>query len=425
MKYDHNKNELVSPTAEIPVFISAVDLGLYSRIGNIDTKTDAFGRNRVSQPYTLFDSNYRYQENDKWTTANTGNSSSTFLANASAMLLTVGTNSGDSVIRETKRVFSYQPGKSLLNMNTFVMAPAKANLCQRVGYYGSNNGIFLEQANNTINIVKRSYTNGSVIETRIPQSDWNVTKLNGTDNSINITLDLSKSQIFWSDIEWLGVGSVRTGFVINGQFVLCHAFHHANYESNVYMTTASLPVRYEILNSGITTSSSNLKQICSTVISEGGYESKAPQYVATRTDAQATANTTFVPLVSVRLNTGREDSVVLADAVNVVGTGNNAIYEWALIKGATITGGSWFTHISNNVQYNSNANTMSGGIVIDSGFFTSSQQASQIVDTNLDYNFEYQLTRNQTPASETMTLAVRALAAGSTVYGSLGWKDLT
>ncbi len=425
MKYDHNKNEVVSPTAEIPVVIEASSLGLYNKAGNISTSTDAFGRNRISQPYTLFDSNYRYQDNDKWSSSNTGNSSSTFLANASAMLLTVGTNSGDSVIRETKRVFSYQPGKSLLNMNTFVMAPAKSNLCQRVGYYGSNNGIFLEQANNTINIVKRSYTNGSIIETRIPQSEWNVTKLDGTDKSITVTLDLSKSQIFWSDIEWLGVGSVRTGFVINGQFVLCHTFHHANYESNVYMTTASLPVRYEIVNSGITTSSSNLKQICSTVISEGGYESKAPQYVATRTDAQASTNTTFVPLVALRLGSGREDAIILADAVNAVGTGNNAIYEWALLKGASITGGSWITHSSNNVQYNANANTMSGGTVIDSGFFTSSQQSSQVINRDIEYNFEYQLTRNQTPTPETITLAVRALAAGATVYGSLGWKDLT
>lgn len=425
MKYDHNKNELVSPTAEIPVVINVGELGLYNRNGNMNTSTDAFGRLRISQPYTLFDSNFRYQETDKWSLANTGNSSSSFLANASAMLLTVGTNSGDSVVKETKRVFSYQPGKSLLTMNTFVMSPPKDNLCQRVGYYGANNGIYLEQANNTINMVKRSYSNGSIVETRIPQSAWNVNKLDGTDSSISTTLDLSKSQIFWSDIEWLGVGTVRTGFVLNGQYVVCHSFHHANYESNVYMTTASLPIRYEIRNSGITSSSSNLKQICSTIISEGGYESKAPQYVATRTDAQTVNNTTFVPLVSIRLGTGREDSVILTDAVNVVGTGNNAIYEWALIKGSTITGGSWLTHISNNTQYNSNANTMSGGTVIDSGFFTSSQQASQTINNNLEYNFEFQLTRDQTPTPEVFTLAARAITGGSTVYGSLGWKDLT
>lgn len=428
MKYDHNKNEIVSPTAEIPVVVTTNYLGLYSKTGNINTATDAFGRSRISQPYTLFDSNYRYQDNDRWSTANTGNSSSIFLANASAMILTVGTNSGDSVIRETKRVFSYQPGKSLLNMNTFVMAPAKANLCQRVGYYGANNGIFLEQANSTINIVKRSYANGSIVETRIPQSEWNTNKLDGTDKNLNITLDVTKSHIFWSDIEWLGVGSVRTGFVLNGQFVVCHSFHHANYESNVYMTTASLPMRYEIRNSGITTSSSNLKQICSTVISEGGYEVKTGQYVATRTEAilaNSVSGSNYAPLVSIRLAPGREDAVALADKVNAVGTGNNAIYEWVLVKGATIAGGVWTTHSSNNVQYNSNANTMSGGTVIDSGLFTASQQASQVINTELNYNFDFQLTRDQTPTPDTLTLGVRGIASPGTVYGSLGWKDFS
>lgn len=428
MKYDHNKNEILSPTAEIPVVIEASSIGLYNKSGNINTGVDAFGRARVSQPFTLFDSNFKYQDNDKWSIANSGNSSSTYLANASAMLLNVGTNSGDSVIRETKRVFSYQPGKSLLNLNTFVMAPPKDNLCQRVGYYSANNGIYLEQANNIINIVKRSYSNGSIIETRVPQSSWSVNKLDGTDKSINVTLDLSKSQIFWTDIEWLGVGSVRTGFIINGQYVPCHIFHHANYESNVYITTASLPVRYEIRNSGTTTSSSNLKQICSTVISEGGYESRAPQYVSTRTDgilANSASSGNYAPLVSIRLAPGREDAVILTDALNAVGTGNNAIYEWALIRGASISGGVWSTHISNNVQYNSNANTMSGGIVIDSGMFTASQQASQVVNNDLAYNFEFQLTRDQTPTSDTMTLAVRGIASPGTVYGSMGWKDLT
>lgn len=429
MKYDHNKNELVSPTAEIPVYISAVDLGLFSRFGNIDAKTDAFGRNRVANPYTLFDSSFKYEDSaENWSTSNTGNSSSSFLGNAACVVLSVNSNSGDKVYRETKRVFPYQPGKSLLNLNTFVMAPPKDNLCQRVGYFSTKNGIFLEQANNTINIVKRSFVNGTIQETRVPQSDWNVTKLQGTDSNLgNITLDLSKSQIFWTDLEWLGVGSVRTGFFINGQTVICHVFHHANQESNVYMSTATLPIRYEIENVGITTSPSNLKQICSTVISEGGYDNKAPQSFASRTTAIVSTSVAsgYAPVVAIRLAPGREDAVIIGDAIHVVGDGNNAIYEWALIKNPTITGGSWITHTGNNVQYNSNATSMSGGLVIDAGVFTASQQASQVVDSSLDYNFSFQLGRDQTPTSDILAIGVRHLATGGNVYGNFGWKDLT
>jgi len=87
-----------------------------------------------------------------------------------------------------------------------------------------------------------------------------------------MTIDLTKSQIFWTDIEWLGVGSVRTGFILDGRYIICHIFNHANFLKYPYMTSAIGPVRYEITNTTGTAPASNLMQICSTVISEGGYD---------------------------------------------------------------------------------------------------------------------------------------------------------
>ena len=145
MKYDHNKNEIVSPTAEIPITISTNAIGLYNRNGNIDVGTDAFGKLRVSNPYTLFDSNFRYDNAPtKWNSGNSLSSSITHLANASTVALTVGTASGSTAIRETNKVMHYQPGKSLLIMNSFCMSPMQGNLRQRIGYFSIKNGIFLE-----------------------------------------------------------------------------------------------------------------------------------------------------------------------------------------------------------------------------------------------------------------------------------------
>ena len=121
---------------------------------------------------------------------------------------------------------------------------------------------------NTAYFVERSLSLGTTI--RVAQEDWNIDKLDGTGPS-GITLNSSKAQILWMDIEWLGVGSVRIGFVIDGAFIHCHTFHHSNIIESTYITSGSLPLRYEIANTGITTSTSNLKQICSSVISEGGY----------------------------------------------------------------------------------------------------------------------------------------------------------
>ena len=94
---------------------------------------DAFGRLRVSSPLTLFDSSHRYKDNGLWSTSNSSGTTYTFNANAGLIELNLDTTSGAEIIRETTKVFSYQPGKSLLIMNTFAMNTPKANVRQRVG----------------------------------------------------------------------------------------------------------------------------------------------------------------------------------------------------------------------------------------------------------------------------------------------------
>jgi hypothetical protein len=230
------------------------------------TNVDAFNRLRVSNPLTLFDSSHRYSDNNLWANSITGTAAATFSAAEGLVNLTVGSASGDQIIRETIKVFSYQPGKSLLVMNTFVFGEAKANLRQRAGYYGAANGIYFEREGTINYMVERSSVTGSVTNTRVAQADWNQDPLDGTGPS-GLTLDSSKAQILYMDVEWLGLGTVRTGFIINGVFVPAHNFDHANLVTTTYITTASLPLRYEMTNVAATTGASTLKQVCSTAVS--------------------------------------------------------------------------------------------------------------------------------------------------------------
>ncbi|NDE04866.1 MAG: hypothetical protein EB003_09485, partial [Flavobacteriia bacterium] len=195
------------------------DLGFSN--SSSSTSFDAFGRLRMSEPYTLFDSSHRYADNGLWATASGVSGYAQFNQSQGLIDLNVVSGSGSYVTRETKRVFSYQPGKSILNLNTFVMSPAKTGLRQRIGYFGDDNGMFLELNGSTLSFVKRSSVTGSIADTAVNQADWNGDKLDGTGAS-GITLDITKAQILWMDLEWLGVGSVRMGFVINGKFILCH-----------------------------------------------------------------------------------------------------------------------------------------------------------------------------------------------------------
>lgn len=394
---------------------------------------DAFGRLRVSNPYTLFDSSNRYADNGKFATATTGTATATFNANEGLIDLDVGTASGDEVLRESYVVFAYQPGKSLLIMNSFTFDTAKTNLRQRVGYFGSDNGFYLEQNDSTISLVKRSKVTGSVVNTEVTQANFNTDKLDGTGPS-GFTLDLTTSQLMFMDMEWLGAGSVRLGFVIEGQFIIAHRFDWANQSTNTgtYITTASLPIRYEITNTGTVASASQLKQICSTVISEGGYEMNGLQGVAGTPINSAYTLTTagvFYPLVSIRLKSARLDAVALMSAMSTIGTGNTIYYNWKITRGGSITGGTWVSGGTDSaVEYNitGTAFTSTGSVDLASGYNVSSNQGGGSTDLLKEALFRFQLRRDSfTSTPEILTVLLATDTGGNDGYASMDWEEVT
>jgi hypothetical protein len=390
---------------------------------------DAFGRGRTSSPLTLFDSSHRYKDNGLWSTANTANTTIVFSPNEGLINLTLTNGTANAeIVRETTKVMSYQPGKSLLSMNTFVMSPAKTNLRQRIGYFGANNGVFLEQSGNTVSFVERSIVSGAVVDTPVTQANWNLDPLDGTGPS-KLTLNLAQAQIFWADIEWLGVGSVRCGFVINGQLIHCHSFHHANILSSTYITTASLPVRYEIKNTGTVSGGSTLKQICSTVISEGGYELRGDQR-AVGTPVQtpkslATAGT-YYPVVSLQLKAANLDGIAILTALSILGINSNPTsIAWRVIRGGTLNSPSW-SPSDGSVEYDLSATGISGGQVMAQGYVGITNQSSQTIDVLKEALFKFQLQRNGlTGTPEPITLALAASVNNVQCLGSMDWEEIS
>ena len=392
---------------------------------------DAFGRLRTSNPLTLFDSSHRYRDNNLWDSLIVGTGSTIGFATTQGLVnIGIGTTAGCSVIRETTKVFSYQPGKSLLVMNTFVPASPKENLRQRVGYFGADNGMYFEINGTTPYFVERSLSTGT--QTEVAQANWNGDKLDGTGPS-GITLDTTKAQILWMDIEWLGLGTVRLGFVIDGKFIHAHSFHHANLITSTYITTASLPLRYEITNTGATGSSSTLKQVCSTVISEGGYELSGLQQavqtpITAPVDLPSPAGT-FYPVISIRLKSSpnRLDAIVILTALSLMGTGNGPEYNWQVRASATISGGTWVSAgVDSAVEYKIDGGTVSGGRILASGFFASSNQSSANIDILKEALFKFQLERNGlTGTPYELTLVVASDTAGADVFASLDWEEIS
>lgn len=418
---DNLISQLMATSSTIPISIDG-------------TNTDAFGRVRVSEPYTLFDSQSRYSADSQFDVATTGTGTTSFLSNEAALNMSVTAAGVGSVIRQSYRSFPYQPGKGLLILATFVMdSNNSVNLTQRVGYFNASNGVFFQRIDGVYSFVLRSSstpTPGTPSDIRtVPQSSWNGDKLDGTGES-GFTLDPSKAQILWMDFEWLGVGSVRCGFIIDGQYIVCHTFNNANDITSVYMTTAILPVRYEISTTSAVAAA--MKAICCSVVSEGGYQAASVDHVARRTSVFSNIDTaaTFYPIVSIRLASGRTGAVVLVNKIQFLPlTSQN--YEVALLKNPTLTGATWASTVPTdaNVEFDVAATAISSvGSIVQTDYVTASGSGgTQALSAPTGYNWDLQLGATISGTSDVYTLAVRTVSGATTGsgVGNISFYDLT
>jgi len=414
---DGNVNSIVNP-----LYVSGVNNTSFFA----PTQSDAFGRLRVSNPLTIFDTQSRYFDHEQFSSNIAGGGTVVYNSNSSTFALSV-TGNGSSVQRETNKTFIYQPGKSLLVLNTFAMNTPTSGLTQRVGYFGTQNGIFFEANGTTLNMVIRSYSSGSIVEDRIAQSSWNGDKLDGTGPS-GITLNPALTQIFWTDVEWLGVGSVRVGFVINGQFIVCHTFNHANIPGNIttYMTTACLPLRYEISSTGPV---GTMTQICSTVISEGGYTlSGLPRSAAHNLASPrrlANGPDTYTPLISIRLKSTNLDAIVLPINYTIAAV-SSSNYKYQIYKKAITTGGTWNSAGNDiSVEYNLNPTSVVSGVVNEEAFIISSNQSSQ-APSQLAFAFEEQLQRDSfTGTAFEYVITATTTGNNQDLFASIEWQEVS
>lgn len=394
------------------------------------TQSDAFGRLRVSNPYTLFDTQNQYFDNGQFASNLVASGNVVYNANSSTFLMSVASN-GDAVYRETTKTFVYQPGKSLQILATFCGNTPAAGLTQRVGYFDSNNGIYFEVSGTTKNMVIRSSSSGSLTYETVPQSAWNGDRLDGNGGPTNpsgITLNVDRTQIFWADIEWLGVGSVRTGFVIDGQYIVCHTFNHANQAGNVttYMGSAILPIRYELISTG---PAGNLRQICATVISEGGY-SLSGQPNGRGHDLGSPIrlpnDVTFKPLMSIRLKSTTPNAVVVPVDFTIVPEDQAIVKYRVYPRAITAAGGAWVSAgTDSSVEYNLAPGNITSGTHSYASFLISNNQSIN-TPQSAEFDFTEQLQRD--PFTNIMYEYVLAAATTGTnidVYASINWQEIT
>ncbi len=366
---DNNSATEVSSNNPLPVTSSSE--GLKITTGD-SAAIDAFGRLRVSNPAYVFDNQNQYGlSNTIFNTDTALSGSIVSTPNRASVYLNANTVSGSYAISQSKKYCRYQPGKSQLVLESFVFGESKANVRKRIGYFDIKNGVFLEQVDSDgVRIVKRSYVSGSAVDVAISQINWNIDPLDGNGPS-GIILDFTKAQILIMDFEWLGVGRVRVGFVIDGLIYYAHEFYNANVISSVYMTTANLPVRAEIQNIGTALSASTLEIICSAVISEGGYDRLGFPF-AIGNNATLQSVSTRRPILSIKPNLTFNNVENRMDyditGIEIASSLYSSYYE--VVYNGTLNSGNFVSVASgySSMSYDTTSTTISGGIVVAAGY---------------------------------------------------------
>ena len=411
MRYDDDGEPSLRVSIENVEVNSGLANTVYNPLGNLNAGLDAFGRLRVSNPLTLFDATNVGTMSTKF--FNYINGSSNIAHSYDTSSTNLSTSGAGLCYRQSKRRMSYQPGKSFLVLTTFVMNEPKLGVWQTVGLWDTSNGITFSAEEAELAMSIRN--NGSV--NRVYQSDWNIDKLDGTGPS-GLAIDVTKSQIFFIDIEWLGVGSVRTGFVINGQFVVAHIFHNANINGAVYTRTVNLPVRFQLESSG---PSATMQTICSSVISEGGYEARANGRVdGTSSLGGVSVGTSWVNLATIRLSD--LNAIVVPAGIDILNI-SNTDFEWGLFVDATPTSAFTFNPSSSSVEIATNTVTFSSlGERIYGGYMGGKSSPATIGNGALSWDNQLGVNDDTTP--QTLTLAIRSATSSKTAAGLLKWFEI-
>lgn len=390
---------------------------------------DAFGRLRVSNPVSLFDSQFTYDLQPllyEQVTAEAGASIAYDNTNRNALMTFAATPSGGKAFMQSYEYLRYQPSRSQFINISFNFKESVTDTLKFVGYSDGINGFeFQNDGTNNQFVIYSSSDNGNQT---ITQDDWNIDKLNGTGNS-RVTLDITKTQIFCVDFQALYSGRVRFGFYINGNMVYVHEVLNVNKNVNPYIAEASLPIRCGMTSTGEV--STTMSFTCSSASSEGGKE-HITGYEFSQEGTVTAADAARTHLLSIRPKT-TFNGVVNRSSVGFIEmsllvTGTKPI-KWELVVGQNLSGTTAFNDVNSaysSTEYNT-LGTLNGSpsVVIDSGYVAATNQARGAATTAL--TFRYPITLNADGAQRslgTLSVLVTGYGGSSACRGSIKFNEV-
>ena len=397
-------------------------------ISSIDTK----GRLKVQTQETIFFNTFQYgKETDVWDESTANGGTATFDSSVSQIRMAVTNQVGSKVIRQTRNVQRYTPGRQQTIAFAIRLQTPVTGIRRRFGLFDGNDGFFFEDCG-TVDattglpqyacVVINSDGVTPTVE-RIYRDQWNGDKLDGNGPS-GIVADPQAQQLVMMDYEWYGSGHIVFMFVINGLPRVIHTVQNGNRLQTPWAKTPFLPIRVEIENLTGVAGTHYIWQGSNSLLSEGSVEKLgiAESILTPLTGINMPLSNTFYPIVSIRLKSTALTGIVLPTFFQAGTVDNTDIY-YKLVRNATVNG-TWVDHPDPNSfsQYNyTSTGAITDGVDLSSGIITAGGGGTGI---RVDADTVYQIGRSSLgTVSDTLTLAIAAKNANKNAVASMTWIE--
>jgi hypothetical protein len=423
-----SKNTTVNSSAN-PIYVNANLVGS-GEFSGIASSIDSKGRLKVQTQETIFFNTFQYgKETDVWDEATTNGGTATFDAAYSQIRMAVTSAVGSKVIRQTRNVQRYTPGRSQHISFAVRMETPVTGIRRRMGMFNSiTDGFYFEDCGTVDGAGQPQYAcvvvnSGTNTTERIYRADWNGDKLDGTGPS-GITANPAAQQLISIEYEWYGSGQIVFMFVIDGLPRVIHTVNNGNRLFGPWAKTPFLPIRVEIENLTGVAGTHSLWQGSNSLLTEGRVEKLgiAESILTPLTGINMSSANTFYPIISIRLKSTALQGIVLP-AFFQAGTVDNTDIYYKLLRNATVNG-TWVDHPDPNAftQYNyTSTGAITDGFELTSGLLTASGTAGAIP---LDQATVYQIGRSSLgTVSDTITLAIAAKNANKNAVANMTWIE--
>lgn len=397
---------------------------------------DSFSKIRVSNGTILGAYNFNYDDlGSLFGSVTVGTGTVAFESGSGAMNLANNTLSGAYGSYTSNLNHKYFIGQSqLTNLAIALSEDGKTNSRRRWGYYDDNDGFFFESNGTQKNLVIRSSLNGTVTETVISQSSWNLDTADGShsaENPSDMQLDFSKTNMYWIDFQW-PIGNVRFGLECDGQRLELHRYSSPNNDTVPLTRRSALPIRVENENLDATASTSELRLYSAGVWTEGKFNEATTvrqSHSYTSGSKPITDEETYIYAFRPKLEMDNQSNKTIAllkeyKVCALTGSaGDDAVVKINFWLNPVLVGSTFAVPKPyGRLEVDEDATTHIGFIKIGEYYV----RGTETIELPNNYSGVDRLGVKSDGTQPTMSITVQSLVSGSTVdfYGNLVWKEV-